>query len=456
VPTPAEGQPPTATPANRIVPLYPGATTTTTLPPLPVDSREQLVYLLTQASELEQGILCEYLFALYSLKRDPEDGLSGEQLEQVTRWGRTLAEIAVQEMLHLTLATNLLTAVGAVPHFHRPNFPIRCQWYPPDVQVALVPFGEAALRHFLYLERPDHIDLNDAALFSVVCECRPLTATPTTLMAAPQDYSTVGHLYRSIGHGFEQLVQRYGEAEVFIGPPHAQATSRLLGWPELVAVTDLASARAAIATIVEQGEGADGDWREAHFGRLARILEEYLAATQADPTFEPARPARPAYVRRPPDQPLGIVISDPRTAQVADLFDAAHQTLLQALSRLFLHDDETDQEVATLAGVAIGLMAAVLRPLGSLLTALPLGPDHPGELAGPAFFMVHPSQFLLPYRQAAWKVMVQRLDAMAEACVRLGREPGLAQVADLERSVRGIAARLQVHLDDRATSGTSG
>jgi hypothetical protein len=436
-----------------IVPLYPGATTTTTRPPLPVDSREQLVYLLTQASELEQGILCEYLFALYSLKRDPRDGLSGEQLEQVTRWGRALSEIAVQEMLHLTLATNLLIAVGATPHFHRPNFPIRCQWYPPDVQIALVPFGEAALRHFLYLERPDHIDLSDAELFSVVCECRPLTATPTTLMAAPQDYSTVGHLYRSIGHGFERLVERYGEADVFIGPPHAQATSKLLGWPELMAVTDLGSAKAAIATIVEQGEGADGDWREAHFGRLSNILDEYLAATRADPSFSPARPARPAYVRRPPDQPQATVIGDPLTAQVADLFDAAHQTLLQALCRLFLHDDETDEEVATLADAAIELMVGALRPLGSVLTAMPLGPDHPGELAGPAFFMVHPSQLLLPYRQAAWKVMVQRLEAMADACVRLGGEPGLDRLAEVEGTVRGTAARLQGHMDERTANG---
>jgi hypothetical protein len=417
-----------------------------------VDSREQLVYLLTQASELEQGILCEYLFALYSLKRDPQDGLGAEQLAQVTRWGRTLSEIAVQEMLHLTLATNLLIAVGATPHFHRPNFPIRCQWYPPDVQVALVPFGEAALRHFLYLERPDQVDLRDAELFSTVCECRPLTAAPATLMAAPQDYSTVGHLYRSIAHGFERLVERYGEAEVFIGPPGAQATSKLLGWPELVAVTDLASAKAAIATIVEQGEGADGDWREAHFGRLAGVLEEFLAATRADPGFSPARPAQPAFVRRPPDQPLATVISDPRTAQVAELFDAAHQAVLQALSRLFLHDDETDQEVATLADTAIGLMAGVLRPLGSVLTTLPLGPDHPGELAGPAFFMVDPSQVLLPYRPAAWKVMVQRLDALADACARLGGGPGLDRVAGLEQAVRAIAAKLQAHLDERAAA----
>jgi hypothetical protein len=193
---------------------------------LRVESREQLVYLLTHACELEQGVLCEYLFALYSLKLDPQDGLSPQQLAQVARWGQTLSEVAVQEMLQLALATNLLTAVGAVPHLHRPNFPIRCQWYPPDVRLALAPFGEAALRHFMYLERPDSIDLQDPDAFAAICECRPLTATPSTHMAAPQDYHTVGHLYRSIEHGLARMVERYGETEVFIGPTQAQATPR--------------------------------------------------------------------------------------------------------------------------------------------------------------------------------------------------------------------------------------
>jgi len=446
VPSPIERQN-LATPANRQdAVLGPG---TTTEPPLPVESREQLVHLLTQASELEQGVLCEYLFALYSLKRDPQDGLGSQQLAQVARWGRTLSEVAVQEMLHLALATNLLTAVGAVPHLHRPNFPIRCQWYPPDVRLALVPFGEVALRHFMYLERPDSIDLKDPEAFAAICECRPLTATPTTLMAAPQNYHTVGHLYRSIEHGFTGLVERYGEADVFIGPPRAQASREVFGWPELVPVTDLASARAAIELIVEQGEGAGGDWREAHFGHFSAILDELLAATQADPDFSPARPARPAYVRRPPDQPQATIISDPLTAQVADLFDAAHQTMLQALCRCFIHSDETDEEVTTLVDTAVRLMAGVLRPLGSVLTTLPLSPDHPGELAGPAFYMVHPSQFVLPYREAAWKVMVQRLGEMADACARLGLEQGLGQVAKLEPNVRAIAAGLRAHLDER-------
>jgi ferritin-like protein len=422
---------------------------TTALPLLPVENREQLVYLLTQACELEQGVLCEYLFALYSLKQDPEDGLSTQQAAQVARWGRAISQVAVQEMLHLALATNLLLSVGAAPHLHRPNFPIRCQWYPPDVRLELVPFGEAALRHFMYLERPDDIDLEDAEAFAAVCECRPLTATPSTLMAAPQDYHTVGHLYRSIEHGFERLAERHGEAEVFLGPPRAQARPEVFGWPELVAVTDLTSARTAIELIVEQGEGAAGDWREAHFGRFSTILDEFLTESKADPEVSLARPARAAYVRRPPDQPEATIIGDPLTAQVADLFDATHQTMLQALWRCFAHGDETDQEVGTLVGTAVRLMGGVLRPLGSMLTTLPLGPDHPGELAGPAFYMADPSQFVLPYREAAWKVMVRRLGEIADVCSRLGQEPGLDRIGTLEQNVRAIAAGLQAHLDRR-------
>jgi hypothetical protein len=84
--------------------------------------------------------------------------------------------VSARSLTSKTPRINLLTAVGAVPHLHRPNFPIRCQWYPPDVRLALVSFGEAALRHFMYLERPDSIDLEDAEAFAAICECRPLTA----------------------------------------------------------------------------------------------------------------------------------------------------------------------------------------------------------------------------------------------------------------------------------------
>ncbi len=412
-------------------------------PPLRVEHREELVWLLAQACELEHGLMCEYLFAQFTLKRGTDEGLSAEQLAKVAAWEQVIVEVTKQEMLHLALATNLLTAVGAAPHLHRPNFPILSRWYPPGVQIALVPFGERALRHFIYLERPEGMDLDDAEGFAAVDQAQPLS-DGEELMAVPEDYQTVGHLYRGIEQGLERLVERHGEAGVFIGPPEAQATTEVFEWPELTAVTDLASAKAAIELIVEQGEGARGDWRDAHFGRFVALLEDYLAARAADPGFEPARPVEAAYVRRPPDvEAETVTITDPLTAQVADLFNAIYETILQAVSRYFVHSGETADQVTTLATTAKHLMNWVMRPLGSLLTTLPVGPNRPGVLTGPAFEIVQPSFYVLPHREAAWRILAERLQQLADRADRLSATAGLAQLAELGTDLHGMARDIE-------------
>jgi hypothetical protein len=408
-------------------------------PPLRVERREELLWLLGQACELEHGLMCEYLFAQFSLKRRPEEGLTAEQAAKVVGWETTLIDVIKQEMLHLALATNLLTALGAAPHLHRPNFPILSRWYPPGVQIALVPFGERALRHFIYLERPEGMDLHDAEGFAAAGQAEPLT-NGDQLMAVPENYRTVGHLYRGIEQGLERLVERHGEAGVFIGPPQAQATTEVFEWPELTAVTDLASAKAAIELIVEQGEGARGDWRSAHFGKFVAMLEDYLASRAADPGFEPARPVEAAYVARPPDVGVETVtVTDPLTAQVADLFNAVYETSLQALSRYFVHSGETADQVTTLATTAKHLMNWVMRPLGSVLTTLPVGPHRPGTLAGPAFEIVNPSLYVLPHRQAAWRILGERLHDLADRADQLSKAAGLDHLAKLAEDLRGMA-----------------
>ena len=211
-------------------------------------------------------------------------------------------------------------------------------------------------------------------------------------------------------------------------------------WAELTAVTDLASARAAIELIVEQGEGARGDWRNAHFGKFVALLEDYLAARAAEPGFQPARPVVPAYVRRPPDVEADMVlITDPLTAQVADLFNATYETTLQALSRYFVHSGETGEQVTTLATTTKHLMNWVMRPLGSVLTTLPVGADRPGMLAGPAFEIVQPSFYVLPHRQAAWRILAERLGELASRAERLSGTAGLGQLAELTTDLRGMA-----------------
>jgi len=57
--------------------------------PLVVATREELIFLLCEASELEHLLMCEYLFAAFSLKERVEEGLTPEQFEAVRRWERS-------------------------------------------------------------------------------------------------------------------------------------------------------------------------------------------------------------------------------------------------------------------------------------------------------------------------------------------------------------------------------
>jgi hypothetical protein len=84
-------------------------------PVIVVERRKELTYLLCQAAELEHGLMCEYLYAAFSLKSTPGPGLQDDQLEAVERWRRMIFVIAGEEMLHWAVVQNLLTAVGAAP-----------------------------------------------------------------------------------------------------------------------------------------------------------------------------------------------------------------------------------------------------------------------------------------------------------------------------------------------------
>ena len=48
------------------------------------------------------------------------------------RWRKTLRGLAVEEMLHLALVSNLMAAIGdrRGPVFGRPNFPQRSRYFP--------------------------------------------------------------------------------------------------------------------------------------------------------------------------------------------------------------------------------------------------------------------------------------------------------------------------------------
>ncbi len=417
-------------------------------PPIVIEDREELIFMLSEAAALEHMIMGGYLFAAFSLKRDVSEGVTAAQLEAIKRWERVVSFVATQEMLHLALVSNMLTAIGSNPFLSHPNFPQRSKYYPPGVQLALLPFGEHALQHFLHLERPEGMDLEDAPEFAVLAIPKPsLTLDDDQIIPQDQEFATIGHLYRGIEQGFRHLVEKYGEQRVFIGPPRAQATEEYFGWPELIAVTDLASASQAIETIIEEGEGARGDWRQAHFGKFLQIMQEYRDLKQQDPGFEPARPVVAAYVRPPSDTSEVPLISDPVTAGVSELFNASYEVLLQILMRYFIHSNETEDELQTLSSTALNMMFMVIKPMGHLLTTLPIGPNLPGKMAGPTF-EIYRTSYVLPHHDAAWIVLHERLLELAAYCGKLSDQQSALQ-ADLQAildNLRRLATVLEPHV----------
>ena len=388
-------------------------------PTMVLQHREALIYTLAKAAQLEQLVMCQYLYAAFALKDRDDDGLTPPQLEATRRWRRELIHIAEQEMLHLALVQNILTAVGASPALGRPNFPLPPHAYPAGIRMDLLPFDEASLRHFIYLERPDGLDMADQDALSAVEKAAPLPpATEDDIAPRLQDFETISELYRAIELGLDRLAERLGEDRLFLGPAAAQATPRHFRFSELLPVTDLRSAHAAIDTIVEQGEGARGEWRDAHFGRLVTVLDELLDLRDADPGFQPSRPVLAVAVRDREDGAPVPIIDDPFTSRSVDLLNAVYEVILQVLARYFAHTDETDDQLDVLARVAMGLMRDVVKPLGGLVTRLPVGPEHPGRTAGPMFELFYNVDYLLPHRDAAWAVMEERMRVLAELALR--------------------------------------
>ena len=114
---------------------------------LAVQHREHLWSLLVEAAQFEHLIMCQYLYACFSLRTEPDEGLTAEQADAVARWQETLTGIAIEEMLHLALVMNVMTAVGAAPSLSRPNFPRHSEFLPPGADFALLPFGADSLTH---------------------------------------------------------------------------------------------------------------------------------------------------------------------------------------------------------------------------------------------------------------------------------------------------------------------
>lgn len=186
---------------------------------------------LQWAVELEHSTLPPYLTALYSLHPD-----KNREAAQV------LLSVAIEEMLHMTLAANVLNAIGGAPVLDKPDFipayPCYMTHSNDSFLVHVGKFSKESIAMVMQIEKPE---------------------APN---APPEDdrYETIGQFYDALEEGLIRLCEELGEENVFTGDPARQLTSEQFhyyGSGRIIPVTDLASAKMALEEIVEQGEGMD-------------------------------------------------------------------------------------------------------------------------------------------------------------------------------------------------------
>lgn len=406
----------------------------------PVRSRSDLVALLTTAAEVEHSLMVQYLFAALTMKHGTDEGLTEHQLIRVAHWEKQVLAVARQEMEHLGLVANLMTAIGAAPNLSRPNFPYGTSLYGHVME--LTRFSETSVHRFACFEMPQSGD------DTVQCPSPPDPSLPGP--------SSIIEVYEAIRAGFVTLAAR-PEPLFLVGADH-QLGGKALGtdFPRVGAmgggydvfmstVTDLASALAAIDLIVEQGEAAEVAGDEGHFVAFKGILAEYAALLRQDPSFEPAR----RVVDNPSTEPeRGLSsLTDPLALAVAGLFDSSYRTMLRFLLRLLLSTDESPEESSALTAVAFfPLMTMVIRPLAEVLTALPAHSPDSGWRAGPPF-AVDGSVGFLPHREAAWTMLEQELtDLAALAGEVAGMSGAPARLAYVARTIELVGRRFSAQV----------
>ncbi|MDQ8020699.1 MAG: ferritin-like domain-containing protein [Moraxellaceae bacterium] len=402
-----------------------------------IEHREQLLFQLAEAAEVEHCLMCTYLYAAFTLKGADATDLDDTEREAVQRWRKVLIAVAIEEMSHLTLVGNLMVALGGGPQLDRANLPLTVGYFPAGVQAVLAPFCEHTMDHFVFLERPENTPDADWSVFPHDSYSRGVVhgrVMPNTF-----DYATVGELYRSILQGIETLYERVGEDACFPGRSASQIGPLDAALPGLRSITTLEDARQAIDTIVRQGEGAATACERSHYMRFIGVREELakLRARRAD--FEPSRPAALNPVMRKPPMPEGRVwVTHPQAVLVMDYANALYAFMLRLLMQAWGRPPALASAKGMLVQASIRVMRA-MTPVAEYLTTLPACEDQPGVNAGISFATLR-NVVALPFGSAEWRMLGERADELAQRGRELTSQHAL--FADVAKLLDSMAAEL--------------
>ncbi|MBC2845073.1 ferritin-like domain-containing protein [Winogradskyella flava] len=335
------------------------------------ETRSDILTLLCEASEIEHGLACSYLFTAFSLKCEVDESLKWEQLHMVKKWAAQIFFVASEEMLHLAQVWNLLTAIGGTPYYARPNFPLNAKYYHFDIPISLNPFSVSTMKRFKMYELPRTINEKDYVKteFGLSFE-------------DSYDYKTVGDLYAMIKEGIKSIP----EEKLFIGDKDIQIGSDVIDFPDIIKVTDRKTSLEAIDQIMEQGEGTEIDEENSHYWIFSQILSEFEQEIVNDNSFNPVKNIieNPVVFNKGDiDINNANILQNESAILISDLFDDLYVLMMQILQHVFLTSNK--KKSRELGKFAIHMMPIVIKPLADCLSKIPAGSLYKNKTASPSF-----------------------------------------------------------------------
>jgi hypothetical protein len=309
--------------------------------------RSTLQSRLQTAFELEWSTIAPYMVAILSMK-----GTANREAANLIRG------VMMEEMLHMALLANVLNAVGGTVHIGPDNIPSYPQKFfqKRRFELDLAPFSKDNIETFMKIEEPE---------------------------------TSVTEFYRSIIALLEELDADGG---LVTGDPSRQLFDDYY-WGagnQIIPVTDLDSAKKALAIVMDKGEGAGqhppftpGDpLRMAHYYRIAEIHYQRRYAPSDDPSKPPTGQAVPVdYAEVHPIKVNPKASDYPRGSKLARLNDAFNSRYTMMLRQL----------LQALTGTPKVLYTAIMNGMhGSTSTALemmttPIPGDRKGRTGCPTF-----------------------------------------------------------------------
>src|SRR5436190_9724173 len=281
-----------------------------------VSNVPELKAALQSAISLEHSTIPPYLTAYYTLKGNSPSVIYARDV---------IRNMIVEEMLHMTLAANILNAIGGTPKFADPHFIPK---YPGPLPMGIGNDDDPAPGTPLIVGLKRYSRETVKNVFMAIEEPeRPfdIPNVSALMMAggARQRFQTIGQFYASIK---EQIRQEKDELFKYADP-----NRQVRGWfrpNEEPEIKDVESALRAIDIIVEQGEGTPErplDF-QGDFPHFYRFQELYVGKKLVrDPSWE-------LGIAYDPQQP--ITIDD--QADVIQMVDNPGELDLTAPSNLFV------------------------------------------------------------------------------------------------------------------------